>query len=100
LDFEIRDEAGNVLDSSGNFIDPEEVSATIVPGKTYIYRVIGYANAPTQFTITSTQFFSDSITGGGNSSSSFGQQTQGVSKVKLVRFTVNPLTKVVSFKFL
>jgi hypothetical protein len=100
LDFEIRDEAGNVLDSSGNFIDAEEVSATIVPGKTYIYRVIGYANAPTQFTITSTQFFSDSITGGGSGGSSFGQQTQGLTKVKLVRFTVNPLTKVVSFKLL
>ncbi|MBC7910506.1 MAG: M36 family metallopeptidase [Pyrinomonadaceae bacterium] len=99
LDFEILDSNGNVLDSSGNFIDAEEVSAVIIPGRTYIYRVIGYGNGPTQFTITSTQFFSDSITGGG-SGSSFGQQTQGVTNIHLVRFTVNPLTRAITISLL
>jgi Zn-dependent metalloprotease len=100
LDFELRDSAGNVLASSGNFIDAEEVSGVIVPGRTYVYRVIGYANGPTQFTISSTQFFSDTITGGGTGGSSFGQQTQGITNVRLVRFTVNPLLRKVTFKLL
>ena len=96
LDFELRDSNGNVLASSGNFIDAETVSGTIVPGNTYVYRVIGYLNVATQFTITSTQFFSDSITSSGSSFT--GTQTQGVANVKLVRFTVNPLTKAVSVR--
>jgi hypothetical protein len=98
LDFELRDSAGNVLDSSGNFIEDESCSAVIVPGQTYIYRVIGYIGAATPFTITSTQFFSDSITSGGSSFT--GTQTQGITNVRLVRFTVNPLTKAVSVKLL
>jgi len=100
LDFELLDSNGNVLDSSGNFIDPEEVSGVIVPGRTYVYRVIGYGNGPTQFTITSTQFFSDSITGGSGGSSFGGQSQQGLTSIRLVRFTVNPLTKAVSLRLL
>ena len=100
LDFELRDNNGNVLDSSGNFIDAESCSGVIVPGNTYIYRVIGYLNAPTQFTITSTQFFSDSITTPSSGSSFTGTQTQGVTNIRLVRFTVNPLTRAVSVRLL
>lgn len=107
LDFKLLDSDGNELASSGNFIDAEEVSGVIVPGRTYIYRVLGYANGPTQFTITSTQFFSDSITTGGSgassstgSGSSFGQPKTGVTTLKLVRFTVNPLTKAVTARIL
>ena len=100
LDFELRDTNGNVLDSSGNFIVDETCSAVIVPGQTYIYRVIGYAAGPTQFNIRSTQFFSDSITGGGGGSQFTGGQTQGVTNVRLVRFTVNPLTQAVTARLL
>ncbi len=102
LDFELRDSEGHVLSSSGNFIDDETVSGVIVPGRTYVYRVIGYGNGPTQFSITSTQFFSDTITspGGGSGGSSFGQQTQGVTNVRLVRFTVNPVLRSVTFRLL
>jgi hypothetical protein len=98
LDFELRDSNDNVLATSGNFLTEEEVSGVIVPGRTYKYRVIGYGAGPTQFTIESTQFFSDSITSGG---SSFGQQRpQGITTVRLVRFTVNPLTRAVSVRLL
>lgn len=101
LDFELRDSNDNVLATSGNFLAEEEVSGVIVPGRTYKYRVIGYGAGPTQFTIESTQFFSDSITGGGSGGSSFGQQKpQGVTTVRLVRFTVNPLTRAVSVRLL
>lgn len=98
LDFELRDANGNVLDSSGNFIDDESCSAVIVPGNTYVYRVIGYLNVPTQFTITSTQFFSDSITSSGSSFT--GSQSQGITQVRMVRFTLNPLTNAVSVRLL
>lgn len=101
LDFELRDGNDNVLATSGNFLAEEEVSGVIVPGKTYKYRVIGYGAGPTQFTIESTQFFSDSITGGGAGGSSFGQQRpQGITTARLVRFTVNPLTRAVSVRLL
>lgn len=100
LDFELRDSSDNVLASSGNFIEAEEVSGVIVPGRTYKYRVIGYGNGPTQFTIASTQFFSDSITTPGSGGGSFGQQSQGVTNVRLVRFTVNPILRKVTFRLL
>jgi len=51
--------------SSGNLGPNEQVGAGITPGKTYVYRVIGYANAPTQFVITSTQFINGPVSGTG-----------------------------------
>ncbi|MBI2956963.1 MAG: hypothetical protein HYY26_06610 [Acidobacteria bacterium] len=44
------------LDSSGNFGPNEFVAAAIVPGRTYLYRVEGFANGPTTFQIKSDQF--------------------------------------------
>lgn len=55
LDFILLDPNGNQIDDSGNSTGPEFVSAnTTIPG-TYIYRVYGWANGPTDFTITSNQ---------------------------------------------
>lgn len=99
LDFELRDSAGNVLSSSGEFLDAETCSAVITPGQTYYYRVIGYVAGPTQFTIASKQFFSDSITGGGNQFA--GTQNAGrTSGLHSVRFTVNPLLRTVTARLL
>lgn len=99
LDFELRDGQGNVLASSGNLGPQEEVSGGIIPGRTYIYRVVGYATAPTQFTITSSQFI-DGNAGSGGGSSAFLPSTQGVTATKLVRFTINPLTRSVTVRLL
>ncbi|MDQ4121518.1 MAG: M36 family metallopeptidase [Acidobacteriota bacterium] len=96
LDFYLLDSNNNVLASSGNLDANEEVSGVIVPGATYKYRVINYASYPTQFTIVSTQFFSDSLTTPSSGGSSFGQATTGVTTTSLVRFTVNPLTGAVT----
>jgi subtilisin family serine protease len=53
LDFLLFDPNGNEIDSSGNSSGPEHVSAdTTVPG-TYVYRVYGWANGPTDFTVES-----------------------------------------------
>lgn len=102
LDFELLDDQDNVIGSSGNFGPREDLIAGITPGRTYRYRVIGFGSGPTEFTITSTMFFFGSGGAGGSTSSStsFLPSTKGVTLVKLVRFTVNPLTKSVSLQLL
>jgi subtilisin family serine protease len=55
LDFLLVDPNGNEISKSGNSSGPEHVSAdTTVPG-TYVYRVYGWANGPTDFTVESTK---------------------------------------------
>jgi hypothetical protein len=106
LDFELRDDQGHVLQKSGNLGPHEAVGGAVTPGKTYIYRVIGYASGPAQFSITSEQFINTTnsgpnSTGGNSGGSSFLPATTGVSTpTHLVRFTVNPLTRAVSLKVL
>jgi hypothetical protein len=97
LDFELRDNNGNVLDTSGNLGPDEDVSGSLVPGQTYIYRVIGYVSGPTPFTITSEQFILGSSSGHG---SPFRPPIRGVTSSRVVRFTVNPLTKTISLRLL
>jgi len=53
LDFYLLDPNGNEIGDSGNADAPEHISAnTTIPG-TYIYRVYGWANGPTDFRIES-----------------------------------------------
>jgi hypothetical protein len=55
--FEVQPDGSRVqLASSGNFGPDEFVSAQVVPGRKYIYRVLGFANAATTFHIKSDQF--------------------------------------------
>ncbi|MCA1558036.1 MAG: hypothetical protein LC731_05790, partial [Acidobacteria bacterium] len=55
LDFLLFDPNGNQIDDSGNSSGPEHISTdTTIPG-TYIYRVYGWANGPTDFRIESTK---------------------------------------------
>jgi len=98
LDFQLRDSNGNVLATSGNIDSNEQVSGIIQPGRTYVYRVVGWGNGPTTFQIVSTQFSSGTI--GNTGGSSFGQATTGITAVRLVRFTVDPLTGAVSTRLL
>ena len=101
LDFELLDDQGRVMQSSGNLGPNEQVGGAITPGKTYVYRVVGYASGPTQFVIRSTQsLYEDAGAGGSSSSSSsFLPAKPGTAVIqKVVRFTVNPLTNSVTFK--
>ncbi len=55
LDFMLYDPNGNEIGSSGNGDTHERIQAnTTIPG-TYIYRVYGWANGPTDFQIASTE---------------------------------------------
>jgi hypothetical protein len=102
LDLQLRDTQGNILSTSGNFGPKEYVSGAITPGQTYIYRVVGFANGPTQVNITSKQYFPIGMAPAGGSSSSSGSgllpTTQGIMPLRLMQFTVNPLTKSVSLR--
>ena len=55
LDFLLIDPNGNEIDSSGNSSGPEHVSADVTRTGTYVYRVYGWANGPTDFTVESTK---------------------------------------------
>jgi hypothetical protein len=55
LDFALYDPDGNLVKDSANSGGPEFISARVTRGGTYKYRVIGFVNAQTDFTITSTQ---------------------------------------------
>jgi hypothetical protein len=106
LDFELRDAAGRVLATSGTSSATEIVSADILPNTRYIFRVIGWAGAAQDFEIASTQTLHIPQTAGGaTSATGAGGSTTGgtlspTTAVRLVRFTVNPLTKSVTMQTL
>lgn len=110
MDFALLDDQGNTLATSGNLGPQESLSAAVVPGRTYRYRVVGFVNGPAQFTITSKQLRivppgGDGGTGATdgtvNSSNGFLPPTTGVqTPTHLVRFTLNPLTKAVTVRVL
>lgn len=106
LDFELRDAAGRVLSSSGTSEATEVVTAEILPNANYIFRVIGWAGAAQDFEIASTQTLriqqnaggtTSGATGGGSTLT--GSLTTGTA-TRLVRFTVNPLTKSITMQVL
>jgi hypothetical protein len=112
LDFEIRTADGVVLDDSGNSDANEHVTARVKGGLKYILRVKGFTNGPSEFRIVSDQWLTagspnanvpGTITPGANGSGT--TTTSGVTSLtttvqRVIRFTVNPLTKTVTFKLL
>jgi hypothetical protein len=99
LDLQLRDSEGHVLSSSGNLGPREFVSGAITPGRTYIYRVVGFANGPTQVNIQSKQYFPIGMAPSGSSSGSTQLPTvTGINTFYPLQFLVNPLTKTVSLK--
>jgi subtilisin family serine protease len=54
LDYQLLDPDGEIVDESGNGVGPEEVSVRVDRAGTYVHRVIGFANAATDFTVTTT----------------------------------------------
>lgn len=100
LDLQLLDDQDHVLSSSGNLGPRESVSGAITPGKTYRYRVVGFANGPTQVNIVSKQYFPTGMApSGGSSGSSTSLPTiNGVTLLKTLQMSFNPLTKTVSLK--
>ncbi|MDQ1611200.1 MAG: hypothetical protein QOG00_1131 [Pyrinomonadaceae bacterium] len=103
LDFELRDAAGRVLSSSGTSEATEIVTADILPNANYIFRVIGWAGVAQDFEIASTQTLRVAQTAGSTSTAGGGSTTGSTltgTATRLVRFTVNPLTKSVTMQVL
>ncbi len=100
LDLSLLDDQDHVLSSSGNLGPHEFVSGAMTPGKTYRYRVTGFANTPTQVNIVSKQYFPAGMAPSGSSggSSSALPTVNGVFALKTLSLTFNPLTKTVSLK--
>jgi len=54
IDYQLLDPDGEVLIQSGNGVGPEFVSVTVSRAGIYTHRVIGFSNAATEFTVTTT----------------------------------------------
>jgi hypothetical protein len=105
LDFELRDAAGRVLSSSGTSEATEIVTADILPNTNYIFRVIGWAGVAQDFEIASTQTLRIPQTAGSTAGNTGGTSGTGSTlttstATRLVRFTVNPLTKSITMQVL
>jgi Zn-dependent metalloprotease len=98
LDLQLLDDEDHVLSSSGNLGPKEFVSGAMTPGKTYRYRVTGFVNGPTQVNIASKQYFPAGMAPSGSGSSSSLPTVQGVTLLRTMQLTFNPLTKTVSLK--
>ena len=101
LDFELRTTDGQILMRSATASPNEFVSANVQPSTTYIFRVLGWANGPTTFSIVSDQLLPQ-----GSPNENAGTRSTGGTWFEpatmptisgLFRFTVNPLTKKVTF---
>ena len=97
MDFDLPDSNGQPIASSA-----EHVSASVTPNTTYFLRVKGFANEPATYNIVSKQLLPN-----GSPNANAGTQTTGGAPggtttgiTNLVRFTVNPLTRSVTFNLL
>jgi len=104
LDFELRTADGQVITDSAGATATEFVSSAVQPNTTYIMRVKGFANGPSTFNILCDQLLPNNspnanagtrTVGGGSTT---GGGTSGI--VNRVRFTVNPVTRNVTFQLL
>ena len=111
MDFQLRTVDGQILARSAGSTASERVSAAVQPNTKYIFRVIGWANGPADFRIVSSQLLpqgsanenAGQVTPGGSSTTSGttgGTATLTSTVRRIVRFTVNPLTRSVTFKLL
>ena len=109
LDFELLTEDGKVVAASAGGTADEHFLVGVQPNTRYFFRVKGWANGPCDYKIVSDQLVpqgspnanAGTRTVGGNGT--FGNGTSGATTPTLsrvVRFTVNPLTKTVTVKLL
>ncbi|HTH37482.1 MAG TPA: hypothetical protein VL572_05925, partial [Pyrinomonadaceae bacterium] len=100
FDFELRTASGELITRSAGSTANEFVSSAVTPNTTYRLRVLGWANGPSTYTIDATQLLPENSpnanagtrTSGGSILSSVTNPVSG-----LFRFTVNPLTRKITF---
>jgi Fungalysin metallopeptidase (M36)/Fungalysin/Thermolysin Propeptide Motif len=107
MDLELRTMDGQVLVDSATASANEHVTAGVQPNTTYILRVKGFANGPSTFNLVCDQWLPNgspnanagTVTAGGPAAGGSGGGILG-SLVRMVRFTVNPLTRKVTAQLL
>jgi Zn-dependent metalloprotease len=109
LDLQLVSESGQVLAQSTTETASEHFTVAVQPNTRYFIRVLGWANGPADYKIISDQLLPNgsphenagtrSI---GGTDAYSGGESGGTTAVltRLVRFTVNPLTKTVTAKLL
>ena len=108
MDLQLISESGQVLAQSTTETANEHFTVAVQPNTRYFIRVLGWANGPADYKIASDQLLpsgspnenAGTRTVGGTTA--YGGTSSGVTAAlpKLVRFTVNPLTKQVTAKIL
>lgn len=107
IDFELRTADGTLVASSTSSTATEHFTVPVEPNTQYFFRVLGWANGPTTYNIVSDQLLPEGspnanagttqIGGGGP----FGGGGGGGGIIhRLVRFTVNPVLRTVTFRLL
>ena len=106
LDLEMRNEAGELVASATTEFANEHFTIAIQPNSRYFIRVLGWRNGPTQYTLQTDQLLpagspnenAGRTTIGGSGTAASGGSGSGLTA--LVRFTVNPVLKKVTFTIL
>lgn len=102
LDFELLTADGQIIARSAGATADEHVSTAVQPNTRYILRVLGFANGPADYKVVSDQLLPNNSPNANAGTTGAGAAPEaGVSGgttivSRLVRFTVNPLTKSVT----
>jgi hypothetical protein len=102
MDFELRTTDGTVLAESAGATAAEHVSSAVQPNTTYLLRVKGFANGPADYSIACKQFLPNGSPNSNGATAGANSPTNGTTGIlsRLVRFTVNPLTRSVTAQIL
>ncbi len=101
MDLDLLTADGQLIASSAGATAAERIQSAVQPNTTYLLRVKGFANGPSTFSIVAKQSLpnnSPNANAGTETSGGTTGATSGI--VRLVRFTVNPLTRSVTFRLL
>jgi hypothetical protein len=108
MDLQLISESGQVLAQSTTETANEHLTLPVQPNTRYYIRVLGWANGPADYKIVSDQLLpqgspnenAGTTTMGGSTAFGSGMTKTTAALPRLIRFTVNPLTKQVTAKIL
>jgi hypothetical protein len=98
MDFELRAADGSLITRSAGGSASERVQAQVQPNTHYILRVLGWANGPADYNIVSNQLLPNGSPNANAGTVTYGSSGNGSplgGLLRIVRFTVNPLTRTV-----
>jgi hypothetical protein len=93
LDLALLDASGRQLSSSEEGGSSEQITSPVNGGESYIFRVKGWANGPTQFTIMLDEAVAEEDQGSASTSES---SVTGDMTMELVKFRVNPVNGTIT----